>query len=108
MSRFLVIAMFTSSLALGCADRYESMENPILGADCTLTQGFWKNHADAWPVSSVELGKVAYSKTEALAIFGQPVNGNGLVSLAHQLLAAKLNVASGSTNTVATELAQAD
>ncbi|MEQ1831757.1 MAG: hypothetical protein ABL977_01795 [Candidatus Eisenbacteria bacterium] len=63
--------------------------------DCVHTQGYWKNHPSAWPVSTVRLGSVIYTKTQALAILNQPANGNGLVSLAHQLIAAKLNVAAG-------------
>ena len=108
MLRLFFIAAITSSLLLSCTDKYGSTQNPISEDDCTLTQGYWKNHAAEWPVSSVELGSVTYSKTEALSVFNQPVNGNGLVSLAHQLLAAKLNVASGSTNTVADEIEDAD
>jgi len=62
---------------------------------CTFTQGYWKNHPDAWPVSSLTLGTVTYTKAQLLNILKEPVKGNGLVSLAHQLIAAKLNVASG-------------
>jgi cysteine-rich repeat protein len=63
--------------------------------DCTLTQGYWKNHEEAWPVSSLTLGSTTYSKDELLEILRTPVKGNGLISLAHQLIAAKLNVAAG-------------
>jgi hypothetical protein len=63
--------------------------------DCVHSQGYWKNHPSAWPVSSVRLGSIIYTKTQALAILNQPAVGNGLVSLAHQLIAAKLNVAAG-------------
>jgi hypothetical protein len=62
---------------------------------CTYTQGYWKNHSEAWPVSSLTLGTVSYTQGELLAILGEPVKGNGLISLAHQLIAAELNVASG-------------
>lgn len=62
---------------------------------CTFTQGYWKTHEEAWPVDSVSLGNRTYTKAEALAIFATPVQGNGLLALAHQLLAAKLNVANG-------------
>ncbi len=61
---------------------------------CTFTQGYWKNHTD-WPVANLTLGTTVYTKTQLLSIFGTPVSGNGLVSLAHQLIAAKLNVSSG-------------
>lgn len=79
------------------------------GQDCTYTQGFWKNHEEAWPVSSLTLGNVLYTKAQLLAIFGQPVQGNGLISLAHQLIATKLNIANGSNPaTVAATIASAD
>jgi cysteine-rich repeat protein len=79
------------------------------GDGCTYTQGYWKNHADAWPVDSVELGSVSYSKAEALAIFATPVRGNGLIALAHQLIAAKLNVAAGADDSaIADAIAAAD
>jgi hypothetical protein len=68
---------------------------------CVLGQGYWKNHASAWPVSSLTLGTVTYTKAQLLSILNQPVKGNGLVSLAHQLIAARLNLASGAQATPA-------
>jgi uncharacterized repeat protein (TIGR01451 family) len=70
------------------------------GGGCTKTQGFWKTHyPEAWPSAvlsgGMTLGSVTYTAAQLVAIFGQPVRGNGLVSLSHQLIAAKLNVASG-------------
>jgi hypothetical protein len=41
------------------------------------------------------LGNVLYNQEQLLQIFAQPVQGNGLVALAHQLIAAKLNMANG-------------
>jgi len=73
------------------------------GGGCTFTWGYWKNHAgtkhqpNAWPVSSLTLGTVTYTKTQLLDILNTSVTGNGLVSLAHQLIAAKLNVAAGAS-----------
>jgi cysteine-rich repeat protein len=66
--------------------------------DCTFTQGYWKNHPDAWPVSSLKLGTVTYTKAELIAILQTPVKGNGLIQLAHQLIAAKLNIAAGASD----------
>jgi hypothetical protein len=63
-------------------------------AGCTLTQGYWKTHATGWPVSGLTLGSVSYTNAQLLAILNEPVAGNGLISLAHQLIAAKLNLAS--------------
>ncbi len=66
-----------------------------LATNCTYTQGFWKNHTGVWPVTGLTLGSVSYTAAELLAIFNQPAQGNKLVILAHQLIAAKLNIANG-------------
>jgi hypothetical protein len=76
--------------------------------DCVHTQGYWKNHPSSWPVNSLKLGNVIYTKAQLLLIFDQPAAGNGLISMAHQLIAAKLNVLAGAvvpaviTNAIAT------
>jgi hypothetical protein len=59
------------------------------------TQGYWKNHPGDWPVNSLTLGELSYDKDQLLSILKQRVRGNGLVALAHQLIAAKLNQAAG-------------
>jgi hypothetical protein len=46
-------------------------------------------------VSSLTLGTVSYTQAQLLPILDQPAQGNGLVILAHQLIAAKLNEAHG-------------
>lgn len=53
---------------------------------CTYTQGYWKNHA-TWPVTALRLGDVLYSQSELVNILETAVSGNGLVQLAHQLIA---------------------
>lgn len=70
---------------------FASTTNP----ECT--QGFWQNHPDNWPAGCLPMtiGTVAYTKAQLLAIYAEPVSGNGLISLAHQLTAVKLNIASG-------------
>jgi len=81
----------------------------VFEVGCTLTQGFWKNHASAWPVLNLTLGSTSYDQAELLAILNRPVKGNGLISLAHQLIAAKLNVANGGTcASAAASIAAAD
>lgn len=75
---------------------------------CTYTQGYWKNHAAAWPVTSLDLGTVTYDQTQLLSILNAPVQGNGLISLAHQLIAAKLNGATSSTPGIGASIAAAD
>jgi hypothetical protein len=63
---------------------------------CPFTQGYWKNHPDAWPVTSLTLGSETYTEAELLAILRTPVRGDASLILAHQLIAAKLNIANGS------------
>lgn len=111
---------FTSDLV--CAT---SSCTPDLG--CTLTQGFWKAHdgsgpqPNAWPDlpetcadsdPGLGLGNVCYDKAELVAIFNKPAQGNGLIALAHQLIAAKLNILNGADgsaiNAGGGPLAQAD
>jgi hypothetical protein len=79
------------------------------GVGCTFTQGYWKTHgpdlcrtgnnSNAWPVSvqanGLQLGTVSYTADELCSIFNTPAGGNGLLALAHQLIAAKLNIANG-------------
>jgi hypothetical protein len=69
--------------------------------NCTYTIGYWKNHAELWPVTNLTLGTVNYTAAELLSILNEPVAGNGLVSLAHQLIGAKLNIANGADPTAA-------
>jgi hypothetical protein len=84
---------------------------------CTLTQGFWKTHGTAptgnntnvWPATGLTLGGVAYTDVELQAILDKPAQGNGLIAMAHQLIAAKLNVANGADDSaVAASIAAAD
>ena len=63
-------------------------------SNCVRGQGYWKNHAE-WPVNELQLGNVTYSRQELQSILENPVRINGLVSVAHQEIAAKLNIASG-------------
>jgi hypothetical protein len=62
---------------------------------CTFTLGYWKNHPGNWPVTSLKLGNLSYSQNQLLQILNTPPADNGLISLAHQLIAAKLNAANG-------------
>jgi hypothetical protein len=63
--------------------------------NCTYTQGYWKTHPEAWPPCNISLGTVAYTPAQLMNIFMTPASGNGLIALAHQLIAAKLNVCQG-------------
>ena len=84
---------------------------------CTYTQGYWKTHGptptgnneNEWPVTGLDLGSVSYTDAELQLIFDTAPGGNGLISLAHQLIAAKLNVVNGADDTdVAAAITAAD
>jgi hypothetical protein len=76
-----------------------------------LTQGFWKNHTSAWPalptftqggttVSGLTLGTTFYTAAQLETILETPPSGgNALLILAHQEIAAKLNILNGSMAT---------
>src|SRR5215471_1211924 len=58
--------------------------------NCPLTQGFWKNHPTAWPVSTLTLGTVSYTEAQLLNILGTSPGSKGgadaSLILAHQLI----------------------
>jgi hypothetical protein len=57
----------------------------------------------------LQLGTVTYTDLELQSIFDRPAQGNGLISLAHQLIAARLNIANGADGSAITAtLAAAD
>lgn len=95
------LLLSTACTDLGSSDQALSdQDGGVTDGDCTLTQGYWKNHEEAWPVASLTLGTRVYTKAELLVILKTPVKGNGLIKLAHQLIAAKLNIAAGASATV--------
>jgi hypothetical protein len=70
----------------------------IIGAGyntCGLTWGYWKNHLDDWPVDTLIMGGKLYTNAELLNLLNLPVAGDASLNLAHQLIAAKLNVFNG-------------
>ena len=73
--------------------------SPTPSGVCPLTQGFWKNHPNVWPVNSLMLGSQIYTQAELLAILNTPSGGDASIILAKQLIAAKLNIAAGSDPT---------
>ena len=79
---------------------------------CVFGQGYWKNH-EQWPVNQLQLGNRTYNRQELQSILRQPAprvrGGNGLIQLAHQEIAAKLNIANGADGScVAQTLAAVD
>jgi hypothetical protein len=62
---------------------------------CTHTPGYWKNHPEAWPQDQIEIGGVVYLDAEAIAVLETPPQGDATYVLAHQLIAATVNVLAG-------------
>ena len=65
------------------------------GVECTRTQGYWKNHPNAWPVEEITIGGITYTKDEAIDILKTPVHQDMTIAMFYQLVAAKLNVENG-------------
>jgi len=60
----------------------------------TGTPGYWKNHPEAWPVTSIKIGKQTYTREQAIGFMGK-VGGDKSVTIFSSLLSAKLNVMIG-------------
>lgn len=75
---------------------------------CHFTPGYWKNHPEAWPVTSLTVGCTTYSQAQLLVILDKPVRGDATIILAHHLIAAKLNVLSGADDSINSAIMAAD
>lgn len=91
------------SLYTGLVDGYEKyslirfhfiVEPPPLPPG-TGTPGYWKNHPDAWPVETIDIGGITYTKAEARAILKSRVKEDMTIVMFKSLVAAKLNVLIG-------------
>lgn len=65
------------------------------GTGCTLTQGFWKTHPEAWPVPIMIVGGNEYTQEQLIDLLATPPRGDATYILAKQLIAAELNVMNG-------------
>ncbi|MBI4526965.1 MAG: hypothetical protein HY695_24475 [Deltaproteobacteria bacterium] len=61
----------------------------------TGTPGYWMNHPEAWPVSSIKLGGLTYTKDQAITTIKRPTKKDVTYAMAQALIAAKLNVRIG-------------
>jgi SdrD B-like protein len=60
----------------------------------TGTPGYWKNHADAWPVPTITVGGLTYTKAQAIAWLGK-VGKDKTTTMFSSLVPAMLNVLEG-------------
>jgi len=70
---------------------------------CVYGLGYWKNHPDLWPVTSLQLGTGTYDETQLMAMLQASPKGNGMIILLHQLIPALLNQANGADTSVITD-----
>jgi len=91
----LLILVLSLSVFIGSAHAQESDDD-----SCPQGQGYWKN-TTAWPLTELTIGSQTYNQAELLILFNTPVGGDASLNLAHQLIAALLNVASGGDPLVA-------
>ena len=76
----LMISMLTTTMAIATVNA------------CHFTPGYWKNdRKHLWPVTSLTIGGVTYTKAQLLVILRTPPRGDATHILAFQLIAAKLN-----------------
>ena len=75
--------------------RIAAFEDLPIGETGTGTQGYWKNHPEDWPVETITIGGITYTKTEAIDIMNNPGPGDKTYDMYSQLVAAKLNVIIG-------------
>jgi len=92
-----------------CVDNYSS--NPVILTEatgcvvvCPKSQGYWKNNTSAWPASALPMmlgTSRTYTKQQLLTILrtspGSGTKSDASLILVHQLIAAKLNIATGAT-----------
>lgn len=60
----------------------------------TGTPGYWKNHPEAWPVASITVGGISYTKAQAIAWLGK-VGKDKTTTMFSSLVPAMLNVLIG-------------
>lgn len=66
---------------------------------CTLTQGYWKNHTESWPAGYSPNAAFFASGKSWINLFNTPPKGSAYIILAHQYMAATLNLAAGASMT---------
>lgn len=62
---------------------------------CYYTPGYWKNHPEDWPITEMNICGTDYDQAGLMDILQTSSKGDKSIDLAHHLIAAKLNWASG-------------
>lgn len=81
---------------------------PPVAQPGTGTPGYWKNQPEAWPVASITVGGVTYTRDEAIGWL-EKVGRDRTITMFSSLVPAKLNVLIGNDDScVASTIAAAD
>ena len=81
---------------------------PAVTQPGTGTPGYWKNHPEAWPVPSITVGGVMYTKAQAIAWLDL-VGKDKTTTMFSSLVSAKLNVMVGNDSScVSSTIVSAD
>ena len=67
---------------------------PAVKSPGTGTPGYWKNHPEAWPVATIDVGGYTYTRDEAIAWLDK-VDKDKTTTMFSSLVSAKLNVMIG-------------
>ena len=62
-----------------------------------MSRNEWREEQD-WPLTEVTLGSTTYTRDQCLTIMNEDIGNNGLIAIAQQEIAAKLNVANGAAH----------
>lgn len=81
----------------------------IVGGDCgTGTPGYWKNHPEAWPVTSITIGGISYAMDDAIDYMEASGNKDKTFTMFRALVSAKLNVINNPSSCIDAIIAEAD
>lgn len=62
---------------------------------CVYPKWIWRDHADWWSLSSLEMGGRTHDETEMMDLLWTPAWGDASIEVAHQYIGAALNAADG-------------
>lgn len=81
----------------------------LVAAVGTGTPGYWANHPEAWPVQSIVIGGISYTKQQAISLMLKPVKNDKWLTMFPALVSAELNVLIGAQSScIETSILQAD
>ena len=72
---------------------------PLTSYSQVDTPGFFANHPEAWPITTINMGGVTYSQDSAIYYMTKPSKGDKTYDLYSHLCAAILNMYSGADAT---------